>query len=95
MYFLITTPSSESILARDPIIISYVLRAVAAILHNVHMKMDENYEIVDFKGKSKVWEYFGFKKVQRKDGPPEILKEKVICKVCKNGYKYTGGTTNY
>ena len=56
----------------------------------------ENHEIVDYPGKAKyrVWNYFGFIKEKKPDGPPEILKDKGLCKICSGAYKYTGGTTN-
>ena len=40
-------------------------------------------------GSSKVWDYFGFYKVNI-----QILKDKAICRMGNQEYKYTGGTTN-
>ena len=41
-----------------------------------------------------MWNYFGFVKEKKLDGPPQIHKDKAICKICSGAYKYTGGTTN-
>ena len=51
---------------------------------------------MDFPGKAKssVWRYFGFIKEKKENGPSVVLKEKAYCKICKQGYKYTGGTTD-
>ena len=38
---------------------------------------------------SKVWEHFGLYKMNN-----QILKEKAVCRICNQEYKYTGGTTN-
>ena len=56
----------------------------------------ENQEIIEFPGKakSKVWNYFGFVKERKPDGPPQIHEDKAVCKICSGAYKYTGGTTN-
>ena len=63
---------------------------------DTRVKLDENQELVDFpdKAKSKVWGYFGFIKERNNDGPPKVLQDKAIYKVCNGAYKYTGGTTN-
>lgn len=40
-------------------------------------------------GTSKAWDHFGFYKVG-----DQVLKDKAVCKICKQECKYTGGTTN-
>ena len=40
-------------------------------------------------GSSKVWKHFGFYKAGNK-----VIKEFGVCFVCKQEYKYSGGTTN-
>lgn len=40
-------------------------------------------------GSSKAWDHFGFYKVGN-----TVLKDKAVCRICKQECKYTGGTTN-
>ena len=51
----------------------------------------DDHEIIQCKGKSQVWEHFGFKK-RKKDS--YIDQTSAVCKHCLKTVKLSGGTSN-
>ena len=52
-------------------------------------KMEGKIIVKNPSGTSKAWDHFGFYKIGN-----QILKDKAVCKICRQECKYTGGTSN-